>query len=864
MIPVVSDVIKEVAKLLVSQVKDWVKAREKREALEQSFTVILAPVENEPFYADIEKLIASGTLQTQLMQYCADVPLNGPSIVKRCNDIAATCSTDIPHKSQLYSTIYKLSFSIFYMINEPSSADIKAVMNNNNQNTAALREEIQQLAAMLADLIKAFREANRQKEDPPLPAPTFVNPPYPKNESFVCRESLLDTLQQNFATDSQTQYLCGRSGVGKTQIALAYAFRHKADYDRIVWIHAESKTSVLDSYLEFIQNMHLPGAEQETLKPDQILRSVFRWMETVQNWLFIFDNLEELPNDCAWWPRCTHGHLLITTQKNRLQTGKRIPVSMFSPEEAVAFLEKRTERQDPEPMAALAKQFGYLPLALEQAAAYILNNPGISFTGYLALLDSHGLAVFDDNEGVIDYDRTVTATMELAMQRIGSEAANQLLNLCAYLAPDNITQSLFRENAKALPEPLQTQLADPLAANKVWRELSRYSLLETRDDEQGYAIHRLLQEVVRRKIDGDPQWARCWLAVFGNVFNFKYGDPDSHARFKQLFPHVEAFLQAANSLLLDDEEQIQMARLYAKGGFGQFYLGNYTQALEWYCKALPIRESVLGKNHPDTASTYNNIALVYNHLGDYPKALDWYFKALPVRESVLRKNHPDTATTYNNIALVYDNLGDYPKALEWHFKALPICESVLGKNHPDTAVTYNNIASVYDNLGDYQKALEWYGKALPIRESVLGKNHPSTATTYNNIASVYDNLGDYPKALDWFFKALPIRESILGENHPDTAATYNNIALVYNHLGDYPTALDWYFKALHIRESVLGKNHPSTAVTYNNIASVYYHMDEKKKALEWLQKAHAIFKKTLGEAHPYTKIVEEGIRTLTE
>ena len=579
---------------------------------------------------------------------------------------------------------------------------------------------------------------------------------------------------------------------------------------------------------------------------------------------------------------------------------------MFSPEEAVAFLEKRTERQDPEPMAALAKRFGCLPLALEQAAAYILNNPGISFTGYLALLDSHGLAVFDDNEGVIDYDHTVTATMELAMQRIGSEAANQLLNLCAYLAPDNITQSLFRENAKALPEPLQTQLADPFTANKVWRELSRYSLLETRDGEQGYAIHRLLQEVVRRKIDGDPQWALCWLKIFGETFDFEYGDTDSHARFKQLFPHVEAFLQTANSLLLDDEEQIQITKLYVIGGFGQQHLGNYTQALDWYCKALPIHESVLGKNHPDTASTYNNIASVYDNLGDYPKALEWHFKALPIRESLLGENHPATATTYNNIASVYNSLGDYPKALEWHFKALHVCESALGGNHPNTAATYNNIASVYDNLGDYPKALEWHFKALPIRESALGENHPATASTYNNIASVYHNLGDYPKALDWFFKALHVCESVLGENHPVTASTYNNIAFVYNRMGDYPKALEWHFKALPIRESVLGKNHPDTAVTYNNIASVYYNlgdypkalewygkalhiyepvlgkyhpdtaatynniahvyynMGEKQKALNWLQKAYAIFKQTLGEAHPHTKIVEEGIRTLTE
>ena len=85
--------------------------------------------------------------------------------------------------------------------------------------------------------------------------------------------------------------------------------------------------------------------------------------------------------------------------------------------------------------------------------------------------------------------------------------------------------------------------------------------------------------------------------------------------------------------------------------------GDYPQALEGYQKALAILEKVLGKEHPDIAMTYNNIAGVYQAQGDYPQALAFYQKALAIREKVLGKEHPDIAMTYNNLALVYQAQG---------------------------------------------------------------------------------------------------------------------------------------------------------------------------------------------------------------
>ena len=287
--------------------------------------------------------------------------------------------------------------------------------------------------------------------------------------------------------------------------------------------------------------------------------------------------------------------------------------------------------------------------------------------------------------------------------------------------------------------------------------------------------------------------------------------------------------------------------------------GNYPKALEYYLKAMKIDEKVLGTTHPDTAINYNNIGLVYDAQGDYPKALKYHEKALEIRETVLGPEHPLTAASYNNIGSVYDKQGDYPKALEYYRKAMEIDEKVLGTTHPDTAINYNNIGLVYDAQGDYPKALKYHEKALEIRETVLGPEHPLTAASYNNIGSVYDKQGDYPKALEYYRKAMEIDEKVLGTTHPDTAINYNNIGLVYDDQGDYPKALEYYGKALEIKERVLGSEHPSTATSYNNIGGVYYAQGKYPEALEYFKKALELFKSKLGEDHPNTRIVQHWI-----
>jgi tetratricopeptide (TPR) repeat protein len=194
---------------------------------------------------------------------------------------------------------------------------------------------------------------------------------------------------------------------------------------------------------------------------------------------------------------------------------------------------------------------------------------------------------------------------------------------------------------------------------------------------------------------------------------------------------------------------------------------------------------------------------------DYAKALRWRKRAVGLSEHLQGKEHPETATTYNNIAEVYDKQGDYPQALEWYYKGLAVSEQALGIDNPETALTYSIIAGIYADQGDYPQTLKWYYRVLAIMEKALGEEHPYTVSICNTIAFFCDKEGDYPQALKWYYRVLAIMEKALGEEHPYTVSICNTIAFFCDKEGDYPLALEWHQKVLAIREKHWEKNTPT-------------------------------------------------------
>jgi len=673
-----------------------------------------------------------------------------------------------------------------------------------------------------------------------------------RNNKFTGREKLLEDIYLAFQTKNevslvQAQAITGMGGIGKSETAKEYAFCFRMQYEYIWWVNAETDTSIEAAYRSFAQRNELGSPDDNS---EKVIAHVKKWMNENLHWLFIFDNADDeksLENYCSS-SGMEGQHILVTSRNQRFRKFVPINISVFTEAEACTFIEKYTKTPADEHFKELAEKMGYLPLALDQAGAYMEINR-MTYKDYLDLYNKHNLELLAE-----EYDdpdkKTVATTWKISFEKINNRASQQLLNLCAFLAPDNIYIQWFKDASDVLPDELRDAAKNDLKYNKAISELTKYSLVTLNDG--SISIHRLVQEVIRDSLKNEQaKWRNYCINILNELRYFDFSTVESRNLFLVLSAHIES----VTSDIYENDRTEKLSNLYffLGKGFGEF--ADYVKALEYYQKALSIFEKVLGKEHPSTATTYNNIAGVYYKQGDYVKVLEYYQKALSIAEKVLGNKHPSTATTYNNIGEIYRNQGDYDKAFEYYQKALFIVEKVLGKEHPNTAATYNNIAEVYDNQGDYINALEYYQKALSIREKVLGKEHSSTATTYNNMAAVYDNQGDYGKALEYYRKALSIIEKVLGIEHPDTATTYNNIALAYCNQADYDEALEYYGKALSIREKVLGKEHPSTATTYNNIAFVYRKQGDYGKALEWYFKSLPILVKVLGFEHPTTEIV---------
>ena len=514
-----------------------------------------------------------------------------------------------------------------------------------------------------------------------------------RNIYFTGREKLLESIESAFKQKKGaflTQAISGLGGIGKTQIAIEYAYRYAGQYNCIWLINAESKETLFSDLLKFAENRC--GVDSEEATPDSVIAAVSTWTAGNSGWLFIFDNAEDYSTIARYLPKnnAGQGNVLITSRNEFWdKTGsKAFKVDIFSEEEAVQFLHNRTRIQnDDEDAKAMNKLLGGLPLALEHAAAYISEND-ITFTKYIEMFNKYKIRLLE--KGLTKDEASIASTWQASIDTIDIEAARQLLYICSYYAPEKIQLDTLILDNEYLMQPLKNVVADELELNSIVHELRRYSLIGKED--WNLSIHRLLQESVRHYAKHCTEYIECCfnhinMLMKGNNYVVKEGRDAA----RLLLPHALSVFNNIEGLdlQLGDIHTLCFNMAYS---FSEFAM--YTDSVQWYNKALAIREKVLGAEHPDTATTYNNIAGVYDSQGDYPKALEWYNKALAISEKVLGAEHPDTATIYNNIAFVYSRQGDYPKALEWYQKAVAIYELNLGSEHPYTQIVKRNIQTL--------------------------------------------------------------------------------------------------------------------------------------------------------------------------
>jgi tetratricopeptide (TPR) repeat protein len=645
------------------------------------------------------------------------------------------------------------------------------------------------------------RERRPLKKLPPRPRPGTKasatskpwNVPHPRNEAFTGREQLLTDLRADLLKKGK-QALFGLGGVGKTQIAVEYAYRHRDEYTAVLWCFAGTQQSVRGGYAAIAALLDLP--EKESQEQAKVTEAVKSWLEQNTGWLLVLDNADDPAMVKPFLPQGSTGHLLLTSRAYSFQKiGLVSPreVNVLSPDEACEFLLRRTGKGPTEKSeaAALAKEVGYLPLALEQAAAYIAET-GASFKNYLAGFKTQRLKVLEKQGPVLGNDekdqqkRTVATGWALNFADVekNSPASAELLRLSAFLAPEAIPLELLEKGAAKLPEHLAAKLAeaaeDSLVLDELLKPLLRFSLIRRDDEKRVYSIHPLVQEVVRDGLSKEEQKAWAERAVRIVNAGFPHVEFSNWPQCDRVLPHS---LFCAGLIKLWDMEFAEAARLLNQAGYYLNQRAEYAQAEPLYRRALAIYEKALGPEHPDTALSLNNLAGLYRVQGRLKQAEPLLRRALAIRKKTSGPDHPDTAGSMNNLAVILKVQGRLEEAEPLYRRALRIDEKALGPEHRDTANGLNNLAELYRAQGRNQEAEPLLRRALAIKEKALGPEHPATARTLNNLAFLLDAQGKPAEAEPLCQRALAIYEKALGPEHPYTVVVRNNLIQFYRKQG---------------------------------------------------------------------------------
>jgi CHAT domain-containing protein/tetratricopeptide (TPR) repeat protein len=280
--------------------------------------------------------------------------------------------------------------------------------------------------------------------------------------------------------------------------------------------------------------------------------------------------------------------------------------------------------------------------------------------------------------------------------------------------------------------------------------------------------------------------------------------------------------------------------------------GRYRQAEKKWLEVLEIKRKVLGEEHPDTANSYQRVALCLGKQGKHADALRLHNKALAIRLQALGEEHPETAFCYSSVGVCLLHLGKPADALPLCHKALAIQRKTLGEDHPHTATCYNDLAGCLMEPGKLVEAHPLYEKALAIRQKALGKDHPDTAASYDSLATCLARQGKHADALPLYEKALAISRQVSGEESPITAHYYDNMAHCLNAQGQHGKAMPLHEKALTIYRKTRGEEHPDTALACHNVAGWLDVQGNHRDALLLFKRAQAINCKVLGEEHLLT------------
>jgi tetratricopeptide (TPR) repeat protein len=521
-----------------------------------------------------------------------------------------------------------------------------------------------------------------------------------RNPNFSGRARLLEDLHANLQTGSAAAVvprsaLHGLGGVGKTELALEFGHRFASDYDIAWWVAAEQPATATAALSALADRLGVPQVADQS----EMVAGLFDQLRQRDRWLLVYDNAERPDRLTGLLPLGGGGHLLVTSRWRAWgNQATPLPVNVLPRDESIAFLDKRTRSGDQAALDALAELLGDLPLALEEAAAY-LEETGAGLDEYLGLVRERARELFGLDQPPADEhgdQRRVATVWSVSLDRVHQEApaVEALLCLCAFLAPD-IPRDLPREQPQVLPEQLAQAVSDPLVYNRMLAVVGRYSLASVSPTALG--VHRLVQAVIQARLgnEGERAWAEIAVGLLRESFPNQSWEVATWAECERLLPQVLTAAGHAERLGMAGEQAgwlLDRASTYLRER------GLYRQARPIAEQALAVTEAALGPADLEVAWRCDELGRVLRQLGELAEARTQSERALAVGEAALGPDHPNVATWRSNLGGVLGDLGELEGARVQLERALAVSEAALGPDHPTVATIRSNLGGVLHAL----------------------------------------------------------------------------------------------------------------------------------------------------------------------
>ena len=569
----------------------------------------------------------------------------------------------------------------------------------------------------------------------PTALPPVWNVPFRRNRAFTGRHAILERLagQLHGGTDAVTQAVHGSGGIGKTATAVEYTYRYRTAFDTVWWVRGEEPTTLVGDYAGLAAARGLPDAR--LADQHQVALAVRRWLDAHDRWLLVLDNAEGPTTATGLAPPLARlvdllpieprGQVLITSRDATWRRDALVAeLDLFTRDEAVGFLLVRADSHDQQAALKVAELLGLLPLALEQAGAYV-EETGISLGDYLERLRQFPALMLTEGEPRDrDPTDTVATTWKVSVERVRPvPGALVLLELAAFLAPEDIPRELF---AKSLNPPAAelAELVVPVTLDRAVGALRRYGLVKVAEGE--LTIHRLLQQVIRDGLNPETAGSRVGLVVrlLAEAFPWEgHSDTTSWPVCARLLSHA---LVTADHAERQKVESAATAELLRRAGNYLGGRGRYEEGRLLLERGVALAEATFRPQDERYGLHLNTLGYLLLRAGKTAAAKENLERGLLIQEAAYGPDHPEVATILDNLGQVLYDQGDLEGARQHEERALTIKQAALGPDHPVVGITLGNLGQVLRNQGDLEGARQHLGRSCEILSAALGPQHPST------------------------------------------------------------------------------------------------------------------------------------------